>query len=609
MHHRRLHRRIVAGEAPDLKKRAFTPTAVFPGQQASTTETEAASSQPTTHSTTTTTTPVAATTTSTSTTPRIPETTSTTSTTARAATTTSSTTALIPIISISTHSTSTTLGLTTSTTVTTPTTAPTTANTVPTVNTQAEVPTTQGRGPNTTFVTAPRAATSSVSSVSASETAEPASTGNGGKIVGGIFGALGGLVAICVIIAFILRRWRKRLIDRDGANFDAGTFRRSAVMLQDPQPESRGHSPRPPSIIERKMQTSTPMSFGTQYGRPGPQGQGYGATQQYQQYQQPYYQQYPGMSPPNSGNPLMAPSPFSPGPVSPTTSQYGPAEYANLGPQPYLTRSNSAGSQGSNNRLSNASVGMSLHNPHSPAPQYAAFADPGRLSTPMPTGEYVDATRSSVTPFQEAQYVAISQQLNAVPPQGLNTPAVDAYVQSSGQPAQPASRPPTPPNKEGASPIKDTVRESVHSEFDTHALDFPAPPPSPGPNRMPSTPPTLPEIRVESRGSFNTYDFPASVSSNSSTPVTAGFPSGVTAANGQALAVTGTAFPTTPSPLASSFAIDTPPNEPSSPVSPSSPHPSLLVAGGATPRPAAAPAADKKRPETVYDDDDAYGGI
>ncbi|ESK94544.1 hypothetical protein Moror_8011 [Moniliophthora roreri MCA 2997] len=554
---RQAHRKIVARDVLVNKRQTgFTPTAQFSSQQAQSTTT---STSATTQPTTTPAAPTTPTTPTTHTTPTTPTTSSTsTSTTSNTAvttpttTTTSSTTPLIPpLISISTSSTS-----TSSTLVTTPTTpnTPTIVNQPQNGANDNPTPTTQARQQLTEFVTASRSVPSSVPSVSASGSPESSgSSGKTGSIAGGIFGAVVGLVAICVFVSFILRRYRKRNLEREASHFDAGDFRRSAVMLGDSQSEKRGHTPRPPSMVERRMQ-HTPMStYSFTYSQEGSQA-GYGATQQAQYPQQAYYgQQYNALSPPNSANPLMhnSPSPFSPGPVSPTSSYM---DYGNVGPAPgqYLTRSNSGGSQGTR-RLSAISIAQSLHNPHPPSPQLANAI----LS---PTNEYIDATRSSVTPYQEAQYAAITQQLNFAPPQA-------------------------------PSPVVDKPRRSsVNSEFDTRVLDFPAPPPSPSPSSSAHTvPPTLPEIRVESRDSS---DFSASVTS------------GVAAAKEKGTTEV------TPSPLNTSVAKATEskePSSPSSPASPSSSHPSPLVPG-TTARPALSANADK-RPDTVYEDGDAYGGM
>ena len=102
----------------------------------------------------------------------------------------------------------------------------------------------------------------------------------------------------------------------------------------------------------------------------------------------------------------------------------------------------------------------------------------------------------------------------------------------------------------------------------------------------------LPEINIQSRNSFASggYDFPASVRGSSvGTPLTAGF-------GAQTILVDKPTnnFPVTPSPLATSFVM----NESNG-------------TGSEDRAPMARPASVEqvKRPETVYDPEDAYGGF
>jgi len=72
-------------------------------------------------------------------------------------------------------------------------------------------------------------------------------------LVSGIAGALGATILLTVIVAFFLRRWRKRAAEDA---FDPSEFRRSAALLDG---DDRGR-PRPPSMIERKIVAPIPSA-------------------------------------------------------------------------------------------------------------------------------------------------------------------------------------------------------------------------------------------------------------------------------------------------------------------------------------------------------------
>jgi hypothetical protein len=127
-----------------------------------------------------------------------------------------------------------------------------------------------------------------------------------------------------------------------------------------------------------------------------------------------------------------------------------------------------------------------------------------------------------------------------------------------------------------------------------------------------SSPPILPEINIQARVSAApSYDFPASVHDNTAnpTPLSATFPNGAAAGAGGGLFADNAFmnnFPVTPSPLASSFALPSPPAAKKSFDSEVHLGPSPLHQEVS---PTAASSATKPRPETVYDPEDAYGGI
>ncbi|KAJ8695474.1 hypothetical protein PTI98_008075 [Pleurotus ostreatus] len=433
---------------------------------------------------------------------------------------------------------------------------------------------------------APALGTSSSSAAIASSSAAPdsgPSSSSTGAIVGGIGAGLVGVALVVFGVFYAVRRWRKR---SDENAFDPDSFRRSAVLMNDPPTHedtvSRGYNPRPPSMIERKLANSTPVNAG--YG--GPHG-GYGATG---------YNNYgsfgPGevMSPPpTSGSPdyhynnnaasynavsPYAQSPFTPAsPGSPHVAPYDSAysHVAGVGAAGVLNRQLSAGP---------------VHGDHfNRVPSYGPDDRQGHASlatvSSAPQGDYVDLTRSSVSPYQATQYAEISKQLNTAVPAGLSTPAVNQYMDAVAAEPSPFADPepsrfsralPSPYDQPAPSPSSD--------------LEFPAPPTPAAVQhaRVDSIPPSLPEIHVQARVS-GYDDF-----------------------NGQK-----DRFPTTPvpSPLASSLTFEAP----TAAVAPAQGQPPAANEAPKAPQPSAPapvqrptpPASD--RPATVYDEGDAYGGF
>jgi len=257
-------------------------------------------------------------------------------------------------------------------------------------------------------------------------------------------------------------------------------------------------APRPPTMIERRM-NSTPVSNmgGSTYG-PGPAYGGYndynagynhsgfapGQVVQHHPYADPYM-----------GSPM--PAPMSP----PMSVNYGDVG-AEQSQSAYLSRQPTA---------------------NGPAP-----ADN--------SGQYVDMSRSSVTPFQAAQYEEIHRRLNMPPPGPvLGSLAEEEYPREE-------------PVPKGPSPFADSSEDVL-------------PPPSPvhsNRNRVDSTPPTLPELNPPMSPVYALRPGTAELSSKGTETSAADLP--------------------------------------------------------ATPAPAhvARPNAGQKRPDTVYtiyNDEDAYGGI
>jgi hypothetical protein len=400
-------------------------------------------------------------------------------------------------------------------------------------------------------------------------------------VIGGVAGGIVGLALLIFLVTWFMRRRRP---DQDAINFDPGAFRRSAMMMADPPTHQdtvdRGYNPAtPPAMVERR-----PI------------------------YTQASFDNHVGISSPNSGSQLVFQAPFSPitnGPnVSSPVSAYdhhpwGPPAAA---PVPVLTRNTS---------------GSSAHSAHSQgAPQYAAYpALPsrrnstrnGQLAPPHNETEYVDLERTSVTPFQAEQYVEISKQLNTEVPKGLDTPTVSQIV------AEKMDLPPLPPpEKENPFTDEQDQEEGNSTLAMVQDMSFPAPPSpvhtSSSRYARESLPPTLPEIVVQSRVSVTS----AYLSDASSAPGSAPGSQTVFMNVGKgpfAESPMGNRFPVTPSPLASSFTVPTPPAAQTSFSAPAPAEPER--AANANTQSQARPEAKQRQPvySTVYDPEDAYGGI
>ncbi|KAI0091498.1 hypothetical protein BDY19DRAFT_629489 [Irpex rosettiformis] len=316
------------------------------------------------------------------------------------------------------------------------------------------------------------------------------------------------------------------------------------------------------------------------------------------------------MSHPYAVAPVMQQRQASPGPFTAynRTPSPGPAVALNSqpsnGPATVLVRQPSPGpvaalnrqpSYGPNDAMSKSPFGPDaviddidhMESPISPPP--AAYVT--RRAPPTetqynasPDAHYVDLNRSSVSPYQAAQYEEISSKLRAPPPQPLPTPEVAAFAEkalANDAPVVHAVAQPLPLNVPGT--IKSPIQEPMISS-DAHVLDdIELPLPSPaysGKSRVDSTPPTLPEIHLNER-SFS--------------PVTMDFPIAPSSVH--------------PSPLSAAFTIPSPSVEAHFPTSPGPANPDTPTA------PAMRPTKQEpqgKRPDTVYtlyDDDDAYAGI
>ncbi|KAF6753536.1 hypothetical protein DFP72DRAFT_408755 [Ephemerocybe angulata] len=276
----------------------------------------------------------------------------------------------------------------------------------------------------------------------------------------------------------------------------------------------------------------------------------------------------------------------------------------------------------------------------------------------LPSSDYVDLARSSVSPFQAAQYAEISKRLNAEVPQGLPAAVATQMAKDRDLPPIPPTSPTvTGPNgsPDNLSPFADPTNgtqikqthksrgsESVNSSISgvgpNELLDFPIPPPSPmaltsrhshasmdstsrsivpAPTthvRIDSLPPQLPEISLSSSARDGKYDSYLAapgmmgLGTAKDSPI---YPSGITAGASPLLG----RFPVTPSPLGTTFGLDTPRT--------------ADISGGAVraeqgvfrrlqeeeerkimeEKAQKEKSKEKERPLTVYDEGDVYGGF
>ena len=235
---------------------------------------------------------------------------------------------------------------------------------------------------------------------------------------------------------FVQRRLKKR---KDDTTFDSDIFKRQSRLLHDePQilPDNDNNSPfapRPPTMIERRMNSTPVSNMGGSAQGPGP---AYGG---YNDYNAGYDHSgfTPGQVIPHPyGDPYMG-SPMT-APMSPPMS----VNYGDVG----------------------AGQSQSAYLSRQPPTNGPAPADNN--------GQYVDMSRSSVTPFQAAQYEEIHRRLNMpAPGPVLGSLAEEEYPREG-------------PAPKGPSPFADSSEDVI-------------PPPSPAhsnPGRIDSTPPTLPEL-------------------------------------------------------------------------------------------------------------------
>lgn len=351
-----------------------------------------------------------------------------------------------------------------------------------------------------------------------------------------------------------------------------------------------GSTPRPPTMIERKM-ANTPVSYDIPamahpYGYAGAYGQ-------------------PSFSP----GQIITPGPYTPTTVNSANPFFAPYGESPIGSPvsvaPYDSAYNEQG-QFVSRQPSNGSTAILSRQPSSAAVP---------ASQPAEGAQYVDLSRSSVTPFQAAQYAEISRRLNTNPPEALPASQVAEVAEELAEHDEPAPVPiPKPVEPLELQPsisfdesqhltVQPTPRESsfpespfadptmsFHEDQLEHAPErdsFPQPP-SPtfsSSSRVTSKPPTLPEIQIQQRPfSPVSLDFPLVPSTPRAVP----------------------------SPLASTFSMPSPPPDAHFPESPAAAAAPAAAAPAPVPRSQVTPVPMSKRPDTVYtlyDEEDAYAGI
>jgi len=461
------------------------------------------------------------------------------------------------------------------------------------------------------------------------------------------------------------RRARKRKVD-DAARFDVRSFRRSAVML--PDPPTPGHvvsdGYNPPPMMQRNHETSLPAS---PWAYSGSNTAGNGIHSQYQDVSDNILSSAP------QAEAFVIPS-------GPHFQQNLPSPHGqSASDSPVLTR------HPSNNltrKKTNSPVG---------GPRQIFTTLHTTRNAPILADDYVDLSRSSVSPFQAAQYAEISRRLNhtsstlstiispaqiyaiqqkELPPVPTVTPArepaipvVDSIRASPFDDQEPSSPPPPQENLEAkavAASVAPPANEPMPLSFagasttltianevptlsvqtmhlaayssdssSQEVFEFPVPP-SPAISyfsryRTDSLPHVLPEINIQERSSVSSY-IPGSSAFSSS-----GYISGMMGASEGRIPPVGLPplglkaegrFVYAPSPLASSFAVSTPAMKEHEGRSTGAQASTLRngrldavdfrgkgVVASASSVSVELRNSELKRPETVYNPDDVYGGI
>jgi len=386
--------------------------------------------------------------------------------------------------------------------------------------------------------------------------------------------------------------------------FDPNQFRRSAVMLHDP-PRTQADTFAPgfnsPSMTERRISSPPPTyaptvaSMSHTYG--DNKRQSSSGRSMHSNVDQPSTPTQMMNQPPEA--PLFSPSAYGQSPFSPITTS--PV----AGQVPSYDSATAEHGQ---------SVIRPLPSPPAQVLTRQSSASSGRATLPgsrksPPTNDYIDLNRSSVSPYQAAQYAEISRKLSSDVPRMLDTEAAQKSLRTNTSvEVSPVAQ------NDTVSPFADPVTPVEQNSDGSTTTDNSLAPPIPRtrvdstPPMLPefdSSPPILPEINIQDRVSAApSYDFPASVHDNTAnpSPVSLTFPNGAAPGTGGGLFADNAFmnnFPVTPSPLASSFTLSSPPAAKKS----------FETQVHLGPSPLQQEVNASVRPESVYDPDDAYGGI
>lgn len=382
-----------------------------------------------------------------------------------------------------------------------------------------------------------RVASTSASAASASSSsAASGATSNIGGIVGGVAAGLAVLIAIIFAITYFLRKKRAAQYEKDA--FEAG--------LIDDDTVAKGYNADPSHMAE--YNGPTPITYGNM-GRSTDNGAGFGSqggmSSGWNDMAPPpvaFPGQHPFVNGPGSA-PFGAPMHNS---VPETGASYDPAYNQGQTARQSAQTFSSAASLG--RQPSAAAMAAYPGGPPSPGSQHTNYPGIDNNGSPR-NSDYVDLSRSSVSPFQAAQYQIISNKLNSPMPTGSEAEAQMA--------------PPPMPSGPMVSPFED-------------------PPPPIARERIHSTPPMLPEISADDHTDLTQQ------------------------------------FPVTPSPMGLDAFTDhqqqsIPANAPvdhshfsATPVKPSFEN---VPTAPAAPGTRSSAGSNTVRPNTVYDPEDAYGGM
>ncbi|KAG8731354.1 hypothetical protein FRC11_004415, partial [Ceratobasidium sp. 423] len=417
-----------------------------------------------------------------------------------------------------------------------------------------------------------RSSSAYTDSSEATETATPKSTGNAGTIVGAVAGGFVALIVLIAFVSWIVRQHSKRKTGNHD-DFDRQSYLRNSMMIPDePDRPVRGTQaalalarsntsvgPRPPTMIERKNTYFT-------HGQPSPSF----APGQFISFEPGQIVSAPGTA---AGEPAY-PSPVAFAAYTPPDQHHQTELVRRPSGAQLLNRAPTNGGMYDNGSYAPSPVSFGPDSYSAQSPD--SYGHDG-YTYPMNPGA-VDhrGMVQSVTPFQAQQYAEISRQL-----------------EDPGYGYEPDSFHPISPGPGPASPV---VRSTSGSEVGSPTKGSPSPlDESPMPNpfdekasqRIDSMPPALPPIESLSRTG-------TPIDPN---PQHARWSYDAKSQNeGNRLSVAGMLMPEPPTP------------PPMAVIREDRPAPATV------PAPASAPAAHNgtqptQRPHSVFDADDAYGGM